>query len=78
MPRPIGARRAVPFYIRVAMFNCRSNIAFPEEELKKKTTAGGRRDQKVKLWFVPSGKIKGKELKEHIILDAASNRSITS
>jgi hypothetical protein len=75
----VGARLALPnrgtarraTYIRVAMFNCRSNIAFSEDKLKEKVTlAGGRRDQKVKLWFVPCGKIKGTELEEHIILDA--------
>jgi hypothetical protein len=31
---------------------------------------GGRRDQKVKLWFIPCGKIMGTELEEHIIWDA--------
>jgi hypothetical protein len=46
-------------------------IAYGDPELGKMArTLGGRWDPDVKLWYIPSRKIKGTELEKHIILDA--------
>lgn len=46
-------------------------IAYGDLELGKMArTLGGRWDQDVKLWYIPSRKIKGTELEKYIILDA--------
>jgi hypothetical protein len=45
-------------------------IQYGEKELGKMArSSGGKWDPKVKLWYIPYGKIKGTELEQHIILD---------
>ena len=52
-------------------------IEYGERQLGKMArSAGGKWDPKVKLWYIPYGKIKGTELEQHILLDATEKRKL--
>jgi len=52
-------------------------IEYGERQLGKMArSAGGKWDPKVKLWYIPYGKIKGTELEKHIILDATEKNKL--
>jgi hypothetical protein len=51
-------------------------IEYGERQLGEMArSAGGKWGPKVKLWYIPYGKIKGRELETHIILDTFSLQS---
>ena len=52
-------------------------IEYGEKQLGKMArSAGGKWEPKVKLWYIPYGKIKGTELEKHIILDATEKNKL--